>query len=160
MQVIDNIQDLTQHGKTLDEEPVRGRPRGTSTQAAKVVGSPTAELWDVLVGAYSRLGFGALDDEGFRTLAPARMVEPTSKAESIRVLDDIAAPHPALSTLFRSLKRSQEFEYRDLLATARIGYRTQTTELAARAMRQTDPAFSVQEGRQGPPGRGEPRSIA
>ena len=100
VQSIEAIPDWTQKENALPHEPARGRPRGTSTQAAKVVGSPAAELWDVLVGAYSRLGFDVLDDEGFRAMLLARLIEPTSKADSIRVLDEIDAPHPACVRYF------------------------------------------------------------
>lgn len=134
VQSIEAIPDWTQKENALPDEPARGRPRGTSAQAAKVVGSPAAELWEVLVGAYSRLGFDVLDDEGFRAMVLARLIEPTSKADSIRVLDEIDAPHPALRTLFRSLQRCQEQDYRDLLAKAMVGFRTETTGLAAMIM--------------------------
>jgi hypothetical protein len=48
----------------------------------------------------------------------ARIVEPTSKAEVVRVLEEIGAPGASVRTLFRSLARSQAGDYRGLLATA------------------------------------------
>ena len=67
-------------------------------------------LWAVLTSAYARLGFDVLGDDGFRgfrAMVLARIVEPTSKAEVVRVLDEIGAPAVSLRTLFRSLARSQ-----------------------------------------------------
>ncbi|PQZ92224.1 hypothetical protein CQ018_11970 [Arthrobacter sp. MYb227] len=155
-----DVADWTeQHVIPIPEKTkIIGRPARSVSAEGKVLASPAAELWDVLVGAYSRLGFDVLDDEGFRAMVLARLIEPTSKAESIRVLDDIAAPHPALRTLFRSLKRSQEHDYRDLLAKAMVGYRTKTTGLAAMIMRRAHPSLPVQGRRQDPSGRGEPKS--
>nr|WP_195849084.1 hypothetical protein [Arsenicicoccus cauae] len=45
-------------------------------------------------------------------------MEPTSKADSIRVLDGLGFPHASLRTMFRSLARCQERGYRDQVATA------------------------------------------
>ena len=49
-------------------------------------------LWRVLSDAYSHLGFDVLGDEAFRAMVLARIVEPTSKADSLRVLGEIGAP--------------------------------------------------------------------
>lgn len=93
---------------TAQELPVEtrsvGRPRSTPVDAdAKVIASPATDLWDVLDAAYDRLGFGIIDDPAFKAMVLARLIEPTSKAQSIRVLQQIDAPHPSLRTLFRSL---------------------------------------------------------
>jgi len=48
----------------------------------------------VLTDAYRRLGFDALADEVFRAMVLARIVEPTSEADSPRVLADLGAPAP------------------------------------------------------------------
>ena len=46
-------------------------------------------LFDVLAGVYADLGFEALDDEVFRDLVIARVVEPTSLLDVDRVLADL-----------------------------------------------------------------------
>ncbi|PKO04836.1 MAG: hypothetical protein CVU41_15225 [Chloroflexi bacterium HGW-Chloroflexi-3] len=46
-------------------------------------------LWNSLREQYQRLGFGRLDDEVFEALCIARIVEPTSKLDSLRVLADL-----------------------------------------------------------------------
>ncbi|MFN8031290.1 MAG: hypothetical protein U0Q10_13250 [Dermatophilaceae bacterium] len=48
----------------------------------------------VLGEAYARLGFDAVGDEAFKQLVLARVVEPTSKADSLRVLDPQRHPRP------------------------------------------------------------------
>lgn len=85
-------------------------------------------LWDVLSGAYSRLGFDALGDESFKALVLARIVEPTSKADTIRVLGELGVPAPSLRTIFRALARCIERDYRDALAKACRTHSASTTE--------------------------------
>ena len=51
---------------------------------ATITSKSCAVLWQVLTGAYQRLGFDALGDESFKQLVLARIVEPTSKADSLR----------------------------------------------------------------------------
>ena len=75
-------------------------------------------LWRVLSAAYERLGFDVVEDAAFQQLVLARIVEPTSKADSVRVLDELGIPHASLRTMFRSLARSGPDDYRDLIATA------------------------------------------
>ena len=94
-----------------------GRPAVVAA-GGRVVGTSAEVLWMVLTSAYARLGFDVLGDDGFRAMVLARIVEPTSKAEVVRVLDEIGAPAVSLRTLFRSLARSQARDYRGQLATA------------------------------------------
>ena len=48
----------------------------------------------------------------------ARIVEPTSKADSVRVLDEPGIAHASLRTMFRCLSRAGAGDYRDRIATA------------------------------------------
>src|SRR5450830_1419567 len=77
------------------------------------------------------LGFDVLGDDEFRAMVLARIVEPTSKAEVVRVLEEIGAPAVSLRTLFRSLARCQEKDYRGQLATAAWAHSVRTTGTAA-----------------------------
>src|SRR5665648_1010226 len=94
-----------------------------------VVGTSADLLWMVLTSAYSRLGFDVLGDDGFRAMVLARIVEPTSKAEVVRVLDEIGAPAVSVRTLFRSLARCQARDYRGQLATAAWAHSVRTLSL-------------------------------
>ena len=85
---------------------------------ARVKSMSSRLLWDVLVGAYERLGFDVVGDETFKDLVLARIIEPTSKAATIRVLGEIGVPCPGLRTIFRSLDRCVARDHRDLLAKA------------------------------------------
>ena len=83
----------------------------------RVAGASADLLWAVLTSAYARLGFDVLGDDGFRAMVLARIAEPTSKAEVVRVLE-IGAPAVSLRTLFRFLARSQARDYRGRLSAA------------------------------------------
>jgi len=100
-----------------------GRPR-SDRAGARVVGTSALLLWNVLGDAYARLGFDTVADQAFRAMVLARVIEPTSKADTVRVLDQIGAPTPALRTLFRALARCQKRDYREKLATACLAHAT------------------------------------
>lgn len=72
-----------------------------------------------------------LGDDGFRAMVLARIVEPTSKADVPRVLDEIGAPAVGVRTLFRSLARCQAQDYRGQLATAAWTHSVRTSGTAA-----------------------------
>jgi hypothetical protein len=97
--------------------PTGGR-RVVTAVGGRVVGTSADLLWEVLTSAYARLGFDVLGDEGFAAMVLARIVEPTSKADVVRVLAEIGAPPVSVRTLFRSLARCQARDYRGQLATA------------------------------------------
>ena len=107
-----------------------GRPAAVAA-GGRVVGTSADLLWGVLTGAYRQLGFEVLGDAGFRAMVLARIVEPTSKAEVVRVLDEIGAPAVSLRTLFRSLARCQAQDYRGQLATAAWAHSVATSGTAA-----------------------------
>ena len=85
---------------------------------ARVVGMRAELLWEVLTDAYRLLGFEAVGDETFKALVCARVVEPTSKADTLRVLADLGVPRPSMRTVWRCLVRAVERDYQDTLATA------------------------------------------
>ena len=113
------------------ESPAGGGRPVSVAAGGRVVGTSADLLWSVLTSAYARLGFDVLDDDGFRAMVLARIVEPTSKAEVVRVLDEIGAPAVSLRTLFRSLARSQARDYRGQLAAAAWAHSVRTNAAAA-----------------------------
>jgi len=83
--------------------------------AAPVTAAPTVTrprsrvLWEVLKDAYTRLGLDRVGNNTFRKLVLARVMEPTSKADTLRVWDKLGVPAaPSLSTVWRTLARSVE----------------------------------------------------
>jgi len=83
---------------------------------AQVVGTASLTLWRVLEAAYRRLGFDAVGDDVFAKIVLARITEPTSKADALRVLDDLGVRPPSLRSVFNMLDRCQARDYRDTLA--------------------------------------------
>jgi hypothetical protein len=107
-----------------------GRPPVVAA-GGKVVGTASLTLWAVLTDVYARLGFGVLGDEAFKALVLGRVVEPTSKADTLRVLTEIGVPAPSLRTMFRALARSIERDYRDRLAKACLAHSVRASGSAA-----------------------------
>ena len=73
-------------------------------------------LWLALASEYSALGFDVLDDEVFKQIVLARIIEPTSKLDTIRVLRNLGLKTPSNSGIHRSLRRSIDQDFRSASA--------------------------------------------
>lgn len=73
-------------------------------------------LFQVLNRQYQQLGFSQLNDSDFANLCIARIVEPTSKLDSLRVLIDLGTYGPSKTQLFRCLQRSVDQNYRKTIS--------------------------------------------
>lgn len=117
---IADVADWT--GRPGDGElPVASAGPGRRLQVAgggRVVGTASLLLWNVLNDTYDRLGFDAVTDEAFKALVLGRIIEPTSKADTLRVLAETGVPVPSLRTMFRALARCVKRDYRNTLAKA------------------------------------------
>jgi hypothetical protein len=90
-------------------------PSGT----LEIASSRAAHLWDALGYAYRVLGFaGVTDDEVFRDLELARIIEPTSKADSARVLAETGIDTVSYRTLTRRLPGYAKDGFRQALSAA------------------------------------------
>lgn len=89
-----------------------------STEDAVVRRHPSGLLWQTLTSTFDALGFDSETDETFRALVCVRLVEPTSKLDTLGVLDDIGVDNPDSSSIKRALTRCVERNYRTVLATA------------------------------------------
>ncbi len=71
----------------------------------EIASSRMGHLWDALCRAYDVLGFeeAAGGDEVFRQLVLARIIEPTSKEDSVRVLFETGIAAVSYRTIKRSL---------------------------------------------------------
>jgi hypothetical protein len=120
-------------GDALSEVSAGGRPSAVNA-GGRVVATSSLVMWQVLTTAYSRVGFDVLADEAFRAMVLARIVEPSSKADSLRVLAELGAPCPSLRTLFRSLKRCQDRDYRATIAKACTAFSARAGGMGALVM--------------------------
>ena len=75
-------------------------------------------LWNILREQYRQLGFDRLNDEIFEALCIARIVEPTSKLDSLRVLADLGAAPIDRNKLYRSLAKAADQDYRKTISQA------------------------------------------
>jgi hypothetical protein len=94
-------------------------PSGEAPAAAgpaRVVSTDSRVLFRALDGVYAGLGFGAVDDEVFRDLVLARVVEPTSVLDTGRVLADLGRKAASDKTMRRTLARCADRGYRDKIA--------------------------------------------
>lgn len=69
-------------------------------------------LLEVLIEQYNHLGFNQLEDTVFSYLCIARIVEPTSKLDSLRVLEELGVTGLSKSSLHRCLKQILAKDYR------------------------------------------------
>ena len=74
-------------------------------------------LWDVLDREYRRIGLECIQDEVFKQLVLARIIEPTSKLDTIRVLEGLGLAAPSNSSIHRCLRRINGNSYRDIVSS-------------------------------------------
>ena len=121
---------------TLDLPSASSAPPAASTDTAGVVAvvesARSALLWEVLHGAYTRLGLGGAvgGDRAFEQMVLARVIEPSSKAQVPRVLGDLGLEPVTVRTLFRSLGRCGQRGYRESLSGALFEHVTASGGLA------------------------------
>ncbi len=73
-------------------------------------------LFQILSRQYQQLGFSQLDDPDFINLCIARIVEPTSKLDSLRVLADLGVGDISKDQLYRCLRRVIDNNYQKLVS--------------------------------------------
>jgi len=110
----------------IEDGPAGGRPIGEPV----VEGTASLIVWETLEAIYAWLGFDQIHDEAFKALVLARILEPTSKADTVRVLVEVGVPGPSRVTFMRCLKRVIERDYRTVIATACYRHATRHGGLA------------------------------
>lgn len=87
--------------------------KSTDTSTGLILKSSSSILLrQVLLEEFNRLGLEILADDVFAFLCVARIVEPTSKLDSLRVLSDLGVGEIDKNRLYRCLKRIVEANYR------------------------------------------------
>lgn len=107
-----------------------------------ITSSRMGHLWDALTRAYEVLGFeqAAGGDKVFRQLVLARITEPTSKPDSLRVLEETGVEPPIYRTVTRRLPVYAQAEWRGRLAAACAGPRPAGTGQSG-ALRRVHPVL-------------------
>jgi len=95
---------------------------GAPVGSGRTVATCSRLLYDVLGGVYDWLGFDAVADPVFRDLVIARIVEPTSKLDALRVLTDLGAEALSYKTIDRHVRKVHAGGYRDVVAEKCFAY--------------------------------------
>nr|WP_192817871.1 hypothetical protein [Rhodococcus sp. JVH1] len=106
------------------EKPARIDEPGRTESTGSVL------LRQVMTDVYEQLGFGIVGYEVFRDLVIARIVEPGSKLDAGRVLQDLGADPPSYATIKRHLKQVITGEYRDKIAEQCFAHAAETGGLS------------------------------
>jgi hypothetical protein len=103
-----------------DELDLGLRPAASGSGPLPITSSRMGHLLDALEHAYQVLGFedAAGRDEVFRQLVLARIIEPSSKLDALRVLEEAGAAGVAYRTLKRRLQAYAEDAWRQKLSAA------------------------------------------
>jgi hypothetical protein len=104
----------------LGREATEPGRRGTGGGPLPITSSRMGHLLDALTHAYRVLGFeeAAGGDEVFRLLVIARVIEPVSKLDSLRVLEEAGIAPPSYATLKRRLPVYAKEPWRQKLSAA------------------------------------------
>jgi Transposase DDE domain len=96
--------------------PTPAAPKGAAVGSGRTAATDSRLLYDVLGAVYDWLGFDVVADPVFRDLVIARIVEPSSKLDSLRVLADLGAQLVSYKTIDRHARKIQAGGYRDVIA--------------------------------------------
>lgn len=124
---------LADYGAAEQLELELGLPADTAAppRARTVVGSRSSILIDAITQSWKRLGFGeVVSDNAFFQLVLARLVEPTSKADSLRVLSELGIEPPHHNTFLNCLVRANERDYRGNIAEKCYAHSVATTGIS------------------------------
>ena len=128
-QVLDLGPALDGGGQTPGDEP----GDGGAVRRPQIISRRSGWPIEAIRSAYRRLGLGEAvgGDQAFEQMVAARLIEPTSKADTPRVLSEIGWPAPAhRNTLYASLGRCVERGYRQAISGALFEHVTNTSGLA------------------------------
>lgn len=91
-------------------------PESEPTLRMGIKQSFSALLWSTLQEQYRLLGFNQLNDEVFEALCLSRIIEPTSKLDSIRVMADMGMEPNDRNKLYRCLAKAADQNYREIIS--------------------------------------------
>jgi hypothetical protein len=111
------------------------------TQAVQIRQSVSSVLLDVLRKHYDQLGFAELHDPDFANLVIARLVEPTSKPDAVRVLAELGVDGTDRNRLHRCLKRVIANNYRDKLSQLCFAHASQGSGITLVLLRRHHPVL-------------------
>lgn len=102
--------------------PAPAAPKGAPVGPGRTTATSSRLLYEVLGGVYDWLGFDTVADRVFRDLVIARIVEPTSRLDSLRVLADLGAELVSYKTIDRHVRMVESGGYRHAIAKKCVSY--------------------------------------
>ena len=129
-------QQVLDLGSTFDgggQAPGHEPGDGGAVRRPAIISRRSGWLIEAIKTVYARLGLGEAvgGDRAFEQMVVARLIEPTSKADTPRVLSEIGWPAPAhRNTLQACLARAQERGYREAISQALFEHVTASGGLA------------------------------
>jgi hypothetical protein len=112
---------------------------------AKIVSTASSYLWSQLELVWSQLGFDVIRDEVFKQVVLARIIEPVSKLDSVRVLGELGLKAPSDDAIYRSLQRCQKRNYREKFSKACFSSNAQTNGMSLLLYDVTTLYFEIQK---------------
>jgi hypothetical protein len=112
---IESVQEVA-NGSTATLFGLPTKTKGLPVGPGRTAATSSRLLYEAIGKTYDGLGFHAVGDEVFRDLVIARIVEPTSKLDSHRVLTDLGATTVSYRTIQRHLRSVVTGKYRDVIA--------------------------------------------
>ena len=104
--------------KHLNENQLELFPEPLPLLRVEIKNSFSTLLFETLKHQYDKLGFTRLEDKIFELLCIARIVEPTSKLDSLRVLADLGIGHIDKNKMYRCLAKASTLNYRKQISQA------------------------------------------
>lgn len=108
--------------QALIAEQPRPTERAPVVAPGRTIGASSRLLYDVLGHVYDWLGFDVVGDAVFRDLVIARIVEPTSKLDSSRVLANLGTELVSYKTIDRRVRKIHASGHRDAIAEKCFAY--------------------------------------
>jgi hypothetical protein len=102
--------------------PTPPAPAGAPIGSGRTAATHSRLLYEVLGAVFDWLGFDAVADPVFRDLVIARIVEPTSKLDALRVLADLGADLVSYKTIDRHARKITSGGYREAIAAKCLAY--------------------------------------
>jgi len=109
---------LTLANKQLQKNQLPLFPEIQTTLQVGIKRSFSDLLWKTLREQYQMLGFDQLNDDVFEALCLSRIIEHTSKLDSIRVMSDMGIEPIDRNKLYRCLAKAADQNYRKIISQA------------------------------------------
>ena len=100
----------------LGEKQISLFPEREQKPSLQTAGTFSKLLYSLIKSNYQNLQFNQINDYVFQNLVTARIVEPVSKLDSIRVLEDLGVNYISIDQIYWSLRKTVRNNYRKIIS--------------------------------------------